>query len=515
MARVEQSRPAQNPGDRRRESRRRVHEYRRFLRFSAIGTLIPGVGLIAAGRRRSGWFVLGLVLAGFAAVIVFTVRNGVSGLIDVGTDTRLLRVLGYGLMIVAILWLVTAVVSMRVLEPDHLNGGQRLLAALIVVLVGSLVVGPLALASRNSFAQRDLIGSVFADADEASLTVPEGPEEDPWADLPRVNVMLLGSDSGPGRDDTRTDTVMVASNDTTTGETILFALPRNLLNLPFPDGPLHQAYPEGFSGEPASEFWLSSVYLNVPAAHPEVFEGIQDPGAEALKLGVGAALGLDIHYYVMVNLRGFDSLVTALGGIDVDVPYRIPMGTKKSEVTGRCTEETGWIEPGENQHLNGYEALWFARARCGPGKVSDDYERMRRQRCVIGAIAEKADPIRLATSFQQIASATKDLVSTDIPQNRVGAFTELGLNVKNAGIRSLPFTDEIVNYEDPDYDEIRAYVAEALRPTPSAPASSSPSPSTSSPPPIGGAGSGSAGEPTDVPTAPSESEGAQELAAVC
>src|SRR5215207_9409055 len=467
MAQVEHSRPAQASTDLRGERHRRVREYRRYLRLSATGALIPGLGLIAAGRR-AGWLVLGVVVAGLVAVGAYVARAGRSGLLDASTDPGTLRLVAVTLTVVAAVWTLVAMTGLRVLEPEGLNGAQRLLAALVVAVVVSLVVGPLALAARNSLSQRDLLGSVFADDDQHSLTVPTpAPAEDPWADLSRVNVLLLGSDSYPGREGTRTDTVMVASIDTSSGETTLFALPRNLEGLPFPEGPLRDAYPDGFHAEPDS--FLYSVYSTVPAHLPEVFEGIDDPGAEAL--------GMPIHFYVMVNIRGFDALVHAMGGIDIDVPYDIPIGTERDNSADGCTEATGWIRKGDDQHLDGYQALWFARARCGPGPVNNDYERMRRQRCVIGAVAERADPIRMATSFQQIAAATEALVSTDIPQQRVGAFVELGLKVRDAGIRSLPFTNEVVNSADPDYVVMREYVADALRPAPSAtsPAPSSPS----------------------------------------
>jgi LCP family protein required for cell wall assembly len=511
MARVEHSRPAQASTDLRGERRRRVLEYRRYLRLSATGALIPGVGLIAAGRR-AGWLVLGVVVAGLGAVGAYVARAGRSGLLDAGTDTGTLRLVAVTLMVVAAVWLLVAMTGLRVLEPEGLNGAQRLLAALVVAAVASLVVGPLALAARNSLTQRDLLGSVFAHDDQRSLTVPTpAPDEDPWADLARVNVLLLGSDSFPGRDGTRTDTVMVASIETTSGETTLFALPRNLEDLPFPEGPLRNAYPDGFHAEPDS--FLYSVYSTVPAHLPEVFEGIEDPGAEALKLGVGEALGMPIHFYVMVNIRGFEALVQAMGGIDIDVPYDIPIGTERDNSADGCTEAAGWIRKGDDQHLDGYQALWFARARCGPGPVNNDYERMRRQRCVIGAVAERADPIRMATSFQQIAAATEALVSTDIPQRRVGAFVELGLKVRDAGIRSLPFTNEIVQSADPDYDVMREYVAEALQPAPSA---TSPAPSSPSAGPTGEASlDPSRAGPSESPQPPSESEGAQDLDAVC
>ena len=52
----------------------------------------------------------------------------------------------------------------------------------------------------------------------------------------RVNILLLGGDSGVGREGIRTDTMIVVSIDPGTGWTALFGIPRNLMELPFPPG---------------------------------------------------------------------------------------------------------------------------------------------------------------------------------------------------------------------------------------------------------------------------------------
>ncbi|WP_162606369.1 LCP family protein [Jiangella asiatica] len=517
----------------------RPGEYRRFLRQVSVGSLVPGLSLISAGRKVLGWFVLILFLAAIAGAVVLLMRTDATSAARMGTDPDTLTLMARGLLALAVIWLVIAVVGLYLLQPEGLRAPQRLLSAVLVITLVSLMVVPISFGSRYAFRQLEFIDNVFADDDQHSLTIPDDATEgDPWAGQDRVNVLILGSDSGPGRDETRTDTVMVASIDTRTGDTALFSLPRNLLNVPMPEGtPLHEAYPDGFSGpEEDAYYWLSAMYRFVPHEFPEFFEGIADPGAETMKLVVGEALGLDISYYVMVNLRGFQYLVDALGGVELDVPYRIPIGTK--EVSGGCTEASGWIEPGENQHLDGYHALWFARARCGPGPVSDDYERMRRQRCVIGAIAAQADPFNLLTRYQELATAAEETMSTDIPASRLSDFAELALEVQETGIRSLPFTDDIIEYHEPNYDLIREFVQESLEPpreTPAPSETSSPDPtdpdepSDTADPTESPADEDPTEPPTEDPTEPSdgesgtpgaeetpdESDGAQSIAEVC
>lgn len=485
---------AQQPGSGSAADRR---GYPRFLGYAALGALVPGIGLVAAGRRRLGWSVFAVWAAVVIGVAVAAVLVGLPGLLALSSDAAVLGVVGPGLLFFAELWLVVAVVSLYALEPNGLRGLQRLSAALAVTVAASLVVAPLALAARYSATHNELLDRVFASGEQRSLTTPtEEPDaqqdvddDDPWAGRSRVNVLLLGSDAGKGREGVRPDTLILASTDTRTGDTVLLSLPRNLERVPFPEeSPLHELYPYGFTG-PGSRnaYLLFSIYKNVPALHPEIFEGSSYPGADATKWAVEGVLGIDVDYFAMVNLKGFRQLVDALGGITLDVNYRIPIGTQVAP-GGGCTPAIDWIEPGQNKRLDGMEALWFARARCGPYPITDDFNRMERQRCVIGAIVDAAQPTTVLRHYERIAGATGNLVLTDIPQDRLPAFVDLAFKVKDASISSLAFTDEVVESRaNPDYERIRELAADALSTSPAeaAPTPGSGSPVQSTPSPTG------------------------------
>src|SRR5690606_4854855 len=136
-------------------SRLRPQEYRRFLRRVGFGALIPGAGLIAAGRRVSGWLVLtGFVLVVAGAAVYFARAGGV-GLIRLGTDPERIERIAFGLLGLAVVWLLLAVISLYVLQPAGLRAMQRLTAAFVVLVVMSVVVSPLSLGSRYAFTQRD------------------------------------------------------------------------------------------------------------------------------------------------------------------------------------------------------------------------------------------------------------------------------------------------------------------------------------------------------------------------
>ena len=471
----------------------------RALGLTALGTVLPGTGLVAAGRRRLGWTVFAVFLLALALGAYLVLAGQRAVLLRVAVDSTALLVLGAGVALAALAWVGVVVLSYRSLRPRRLRGWQRALGGLVVAVLCAAVVVPAVTAVRLAAAQRDLVDTVFADRESATV-VDAKDEADPFGGRESINVLLLGGDGGAGREGVRTDTVIVAHVEVATGRTTLFSLPRNLEDLPFPaDSPLAALYPEGFDAGSESESLLNAVYRNGPAAHPDVLGPTADPGADFLKLGVGEALGLDIDYHVLVNLEGFARLVDALGGITVNVNYYVPINGEPS----RGILPDDYIAPGPDQQMDGTRALDFARGRFG----LTDYQRMDRQRCVLDAIVQAADPVTLLSSYRELAATTQDIVSTDVPSNVLGDVVDLALRVKDSEIRSVVFDNTVIDPAYPDYDRMRALVQEALAaPAPvddadDAAPSGTPSPGTSpapSPEPAPTDGAGVASEVGDA-----------------
>ena len=140
---------------------------------------------------------------------------------------------------------------------------------------------------------------------------------------------------------------------------------------------------------------------------------------------------------MLVDLKGFRSLVDAVGGLDITVQRRTPIGSQR--------EIKGWIEPGE-QHLDGYHALWYARSRAN----STNYERMARQRCVVTAMVRQLDPQTVVLNFGDIAKATKGVFRTDIPQAALASLADLAVKTKQQKITSVNFVPPLIkpwNYD--------------------------------------------------------------------
>lgn len=409
------------------------------LARALVATLLPGV-VLGVGV----WYYFTAVNSGQA--------------IDLATSPRALLWLVAGIGVVWLAWVSAIWRTYTRRRPPNLAAGARLLGTICVFLLIGAVTAPMAVGARYAVVQRDLIRNVFTD--EESATTPDVTAGNPWGRRKRVNVLLLGGDGSVHRPGVRTDSVILASIDTRTGATVLFSLPRNLQRVPFKEGSeLDELYPDGFTDgvQDNAEFFLNAVYRNVPAVHPGVLGRTDNEGADAVKLAVSGALGIRVDYYVLVNLAGFEQLVDAIGGITVNINKPVPIGGN----TDAGIAPDDYLQPGPDQRLDGFEALWFTRGRYG----STDYERMQRQRCAIDAITAEARPGKLLFRYTRLAKASKEIVRTDIPRKLLSDFVDLALKVKKRPIKSVGFERSATFFpDDPDYDFVHAAVDAALNP---------------------------------------------------
>ena len=235
-----------------------------------------------------------------------------------------------------------------------------------------------------------------------------------------MNILLLGGDAGDDRFGLRPDSINVASVDVSTGRPVLFSLPRNMQRAPFePGSRWAEEFPDGFVC-PDDACMINGIYTYA-IDHPELCPTCTtdtERGTTAMKNVVGATLGLDIDFYVIVDLRGFEGIIDALGGIQINVTERVPIGGNADDPSAPVE---GYIEPGV-QVLNGHQALWYSRSRTD----TSDYVRMSRQRCVLGAILNQADPANVLLNYTELAASAEATLSTDIPQGSLNALVQVG-----------------------------------------------------------------------------------------
>jgi LCP family protein required for cell wall assembly len=454
--------------------RKPVQTVTRALKWTVAGALIPGLAHLAAGKRRIGMVMAGSFLTLLTAGAVLLTAVPQSRLLQISVKPDELHLVIAICLSLALIWALVVVSSWAVHKPEQMRAGQRVLATAVVTTMAIGVAAPFAVGARTAYAQLDLINSVFPNEEpDHPLVIPLpgnsaqpagfGPATGFFANKPRVNVLLLGGDGGADRTGVRTDTMILASIDTRSGRTVLISLPRNMMKTQFPTGTeMARRFPNGFND------MLNSVYTYASDDKTAV-PGAKYPGAELIKEAFAWTIAQPVDYFVLVNLDGFRDIVDAFGGVTIDVDRRLPIGGSH-DANGNVIEQPhAYLEPGKRK-LTGYEALWYGRSRFD----SDDYARMNRQRCLLGAIAKQASPIKVLTNFTQLASAAKRIILTDIPRKALPDLLVLANKAKHIKITSLTFTHTAAfDPSNPSFAYVQQQVALALAEaakTPAAPA---------------------------------------------
>jgi polyisoprenyl-teichoic acid--peptidoglycan teichoic acid transferase len=414
-------------------------QFRRAVTLLLMTLVVPGAAQLVAGNRQVGRVAV-RVAAGAVAVAALLAFIGLVSprtLVSLLANAGLLRVLQLLLVALALGWLALFVDAWRLGGPLGLHQKQRLTSTAMTLGLSALAVSLVLTSSHYVAVARHSLKGVFAGT---KVT-------DPYAG--RYNVLLLGADADADRVGLRPDSITLASIDEKTGRTALFSFPRNLQRVPFPRGTvMHKAFPNGF--DCGNECLLNALYTWA-TDHRALFpRDVADPGIEAMKDAVRGITGLDVNYYALVDIKGFQELVDAVGGVSLDVKRDLP-------ITGPGGELRATIKAGP-QRLDGYHALWYARSRSD----SSDYDRMARQRCVMAAMLHQLEPGNVLLKFREIARAGEQIVSTDIPASELDTMTGLAMKAKKARITSVQFVPPLITTARPDFPLIRRTVRAAI-----------------------------------------------------
>jgi LCP family protein required for cell wall assembly len=151
------------------------------------------------------------------------------------------------------------------------------------------------------------------------------------------------------------------------------------------------------------------AYAEIPGQSPQKINGAYAFGGAKLQIeAVEQFLGIDVDHVAIVDFTGFEDLIDAVGGVEVDVPNKIC-----TDIAGGAGGGQGGftLRLGKGEHtLDGEEALIYARTRepseCpGPGPSAytlgySDYDREKAQQQVINGVKGRlTDPLRLPYNF--------------------------------------------------------------------------------------------------------------------
>lgn len=460
---------------------------------AVASAVIPGLGQACQRRWRAALlFALPMLIALAVGIWAVTTHDRAT-LVDWGTDSTVLRALFAGGLGWALLCAISAGEALRARWPSSSRRGSKranVAGATATAVVAVVALVPGLAGAWASLRQDRLLDQVFTGSGEdvaatpspledlgitttapttappttraataattattaaattASPTTPApttaaAPPTTPAAEpAGRWTIALLGGDAGPRRWNLRTDTMIVVSIDRQTGDLASISVPRNLQKLPMPAGPLRQRFPRGFDD-------LANALYPYVATHPELK---LDP-AQSVKGALAELLGIPIHNYVLVDMAGFVKIIDALGGVTVDLSKRVPL---VPNMDGK-TKEAPYVGPGVVR-MNGTMALSFVRTR----NADSDYQRMSRQRCLLGAVAREVSPTDLALNYPSLASAVEGAFRSDIPRDKLGDLVRLFGKVNVDAARTLVFVPPVITPARPDVARIRQLVAATL-----------------------------------------------------
>lgn len=247
-------------------------------------------------------------------------------------------------------------------------------------------------------------------------------------DLPSewMNVLLLGSDERWLTESARTDSMIICSINTETGEVKLTSIMRDLAVNYDEIGQYNGTY-------------------RINAANYFGGENL------AMRI-VNECFNMNIQYYVRVNFYGFQQIAQQLGGIEMDITeaemneinYRIVEQAKIAYANGidESALPNEYLETyGENTHLDGRQTLAYARIR----KLDSDYARSERQRKVLVALMNKLQGSDAATLLS-VATAALPHIKTNLTAD---AIISIGMKVLSSGLTDvesfrLPINDSYI-----------------------------------------------------------------------
>ncbi len=222
-----------------------------------------------------------------------------------------------------------------------------------------------------------------------------------------VNVLLLGSDSR-GEEQARTDTIMVAHYNPKTHQVKLISLMRDM-------------------------------YVTVPGyGKQKLNAAFTYGGPELLRETIKENFGLDLHYYAIVDFKGFEKVVDLLvpNGIEVDIPYEMSDGIDMT------------LEKG-TQQLHGKELLGYVRFR--QDRLSD-FGRVQRQQEVISKLKEEAVGLHSVVKLPELLDLLNTYIDTNIDTSTLLTIGKDILTNKSGEIDTLRIPED-GSFQNKRYEE--------------------------------------------------------------
>lgn len=434
----------------------------RRLAAAGLSAVIPGLGQLFNRRLRFAalFLIPSLILFALGFMLIQTQSP-----VRLAAWVAAPQVLGAALTLnlVALVWRLVAV-GQAFLD-TRWTGPTGRLGIVGIVLIAILVVIPHIAVYRYGTILGDTLGRIFTGTVLGTGQDPSTPTGPIPADGARINVLLIGVDALQTRTEDLTDTMMVASLDPVGHTVSLLSIPRDLIDTPLGNGSLYGPK-------------LNSLMSYANARPTEFPKG----GIRTLEDAMGTLLGIPIHYYARIDFVGFIKMVDAVGGVDVTVARGFDDPTYDAYGFTKSGYGTGYSITAGAHHLDGINALAYARSRKALGE--SDFTRQARQQQILVALRDRATRGgSLLFELPDLLDAVGDTIRSDVPVDRLTALSAIMDEVGREDVTSVVIRSPLVHprstqygdSQEPDLKRIRA-VAAALFSKPGTPPEPWPTP---------------------------------------
>ncbi len=306
---------------------------------------------------------------------------------------------------------------------------RRSLYGVAVLLVVAIALGIAAYVKLNGNISRLDISKALGDRPESGATT------DAVTNLPPVNIMIMGSDSregtslGEGQTEyglsgARSDTNLVVHLSADRKSAIVVSIPRDSMTMaPRDCNNQLDTVENGVMRQ-----WNQNFTLGGPACTIRTFEGLT---------------GIFVDHFVVIDFRGFQKMVDALGGVTVCTPQAI--NDKDSHL----------VLPAGKSKVNGKQALGYVRVRKTVGDGSD-LGRIDRQQAFLSSVIQEATKssllLRPDKLFRFLDAATQAM-TTDQGLD-VGEMKDIAQSVQSMGTDQIRFVKLPTTVYAPDPNRV-------------------------------------------------------------
>jgi LCP family protein required for cell wall assembly len=241
-----------------------------------------------------------------------------------------------------------------------------------------------------------------------SLTVAGGAEGYPVPGK-RVNVLVIGVAKGLA------DTMMLASFNPSDKDVQIYSIPRD-------------TYYERKGSNGTAQHKINASYGKGKA--------------DGVVKSVEGLTGVPVHYYVQIDYDAVESIVNAVGGIEVVVPQTMNYDDPADDLHIHF-EKGQVIQDGDDI----VRILRYRKNNKGGGYAEGDLGRIKMQQEVVKLGIEKVVKGNLALNFMKLQGPIQDNVETNMSPKQMMFYITKASSVKseNINLQTLPGTTKNIN----------------------------------------------------------------------